>query len=134
MRCVKIKDQNADFGKPRDWDESKFGPCGSLPIRREVIGSGGSARLSMFSNWKPSDAELAVLNAGGCVELECCGVQPAVSVAAVPCADPDEPPMRSTLRVLAGMFMGYAIYTDSAMPKEVFANLKDRFDRMDSAR
>lgn len=134
MRCVKIKDQNADFGKPRDWDDAAFGPCGSLPIRREVIGTGGKAFLSLRSNWKPSDAELAVLNAGGCVELECCGGQPAVSVGAVPCADPDEPPMRSTLRVLAGTFMGHAMYADPAMPKEVFAILKGRFDKMDADR
>lgn len=89
MRPVKVKDQNADFGKPLDWDESVMGPCGSLPLRREVQGSGGHAYASHFSNWKPSADELARLNAGGVVELECCGVQPAVSVAVVPCADPD---------------------------------------------
>jgi hypothetical protein len=84
MRPVPIKDQNADFAKPKDWDESVFGPCGSLPIRREVAGHNGRAYTSHFSNWKPSAEELAVLNAGGVVELECCGFQPACSVSAVP--------------------------------------------------
>ena len=89
MRPVKIKDENADFAKPVDWDESVHGRCGNLSVRREVVGAGASARVSMFSNWRPSSDELMVLNAGGCVEIECCHVQPAMSVAAVPCADPD---------------------------------------------
>lgn len=88
MKPVKIKDANADYAKPADWDEKTMGPCGTLPIRREVEGTPGSgAYLSLKSNWKPTDAELAILNAGGVVELECCGVQPAVSITAVPCAD-----------------------------------------------
>lgn len=90
MKPVHIKDANADYAKPKDWDEATMGPCGSLPIRREVIGTPGSgAYLSMKSNWKPNADELRILNRGGAVELECCGVQPAVSVAAVECADPE---------------------------------------------
>lgn len=90
MRPVHIKDANADFAKPRDWDEATMGPCGSLPIRREVIGTPGTGcYVSHKSNWLPNAEELAILNAGGAVELECCGVQPAVSVAAVECADPE---------------------------------------------
>lgn len=84
MRPVNIKDCNADFAKPPDWDESKLGTCGSLAIRREVIGTPGTgAYISHKSNWKPSQAELAHLNRGGVVELECCGLQPAVSVGVV---------------------------------------------------
>lgn len=90
MRPVNIKDANVEYAKPRDWDDAKFGPCGTLSVRRDVIGTGDSARLSMFSNWKPSANELRVLNAGGCVELECCGVQPAVSIGVVSCADESE--------------------------------------------
>lgn len=90
MRPVKIKDMNADFAKPRDWDEATMGPCGSLPIRREVIGTpGNGAFISHKSNWKPSARELETLNAGGVVELECCGIQPAVSIGVVRCDDPD---------------------------------------------
>lgn len=89
MRPVQIKDANADFAKPKDWNDAAFGPCGSLPIRREAVGVAAAAYMAHYSNWKPSAAELAVLNTGGCVELECCGFQPAVSVGVVPCADPD---------------------------------------------
>lgn len=90
MKPVKIKDANADYAKPPDWDESTMGQCGTLPIRKEVIGTPGSgAYLSLKSNWLPNAEELAILNRGGVVELECCGSQPAVSLAAVDCADPE---------------------------------------------
>lgn len=103
MRCVKVKGQNADFGKPKNWNDAVFGPCGSLPLRREVVGSEGAAYTAHYSNWKPSTAELAALNAGGVVQLECCGVQPAVSVAVVPCADPDADPAPITEKYLRNL-------------------------------
>lgn len=79
------------FGKPRDWDESN-GPCGTLPVRRQVEGTpAGRPFIGLYSNWKPDADELARLNAGGVVELMCCGTQPAVSVSVVPCADPEAP-------------------------------------------
>lgn len=89
MRPVKIKGQNAEFGKPPNWDDAALGPCGALPLRREVVGAGTKAFMSHYSNWKPSPDEVAALQAGGVVELECCSLQPAVSVIVVPCADPD---------------------------------------------
>ena len=76
MEKCYVRDQNADFVKPEGWDESKDGVCGQLPIRREQIGR----RTYHFSNWRPSAQELAILNAGGVVELCCVGVQPPVSV------------------------------------------------------
>ncbi len=104
MRYVQPEGKNADFGKPKDWDDSAFGPCGSLPIRREVVGAGGNAYAALYSNWKPSTAELALLNAGGVVELQCCGVQPAVAVSVVPCADPNESPEPITEQWLRNQF------------------------------
>lgn len=80
------------FGKPRDWDESN-GPCGTLPVRRQVEGvPAGRPFLGLYSNWKPDSDELARLNAGQVVELMCCGTQPAVSISVVPCADPEVEP------------------------------------------
>lgn len=88
MECVKVRDENADFTPPTDWSETNDGHCGRLPIRRE-IGKGGRAYL--YSNWKPNEHELAMLNAGGVVELLCVGVQPPVALGvtmAVPVIEP----------------------------------------------
>lgn len=85
------------FHKPKDWDESANGPCGTLTVRRQVEGAGPTAFLGLYSNWKPSADELVRLNAGHVVELMCCGVQPAVSVGVVPCADPNAPALDKTI-------------------------------------
>lgn len=88
MEKVSVRDQNADFGKPPEWDDSKDGTCGVLPIRREKIGR----RDYLFSNWLPSAEELAHLNRGGVVELCCVGIQPPVSVGVTDRAPVVEPP------------------------------------------
>jgi hypothetical protein len=80
MKCVKIRDQNSDFGKPRNWDDTRDGPCGVLPVRVEQEG----VYNYHYSNWKPDAEELKLLARGGVVELCCVGVQPPVSVAVVP--------------------------------------------------
>ena len=79
MKWVQIRGKNADFGKPRDWDETRDGPCGTLPVRVEQEG----IYNSHYSAWKPDAAELARLNAGGVIELCCVGIQPPVSLAVV---------------------------------------------------
>lgn len=81
MTPTRVRDANADFLPPKDWDKSTDGPCGNLPIRREV-GKGG--KTYHYSNWKPDAHELAILNAGGNVELLCIGGQPPVAVSVVP--------------------------------------------------
>jgi hypothetical protein len=96
MEKVKVRDQNADFGKPVDWDPAKDGNCGNLPIRREQIGR----RQYHFSNWLPNAAELAHLNAGGVVELCCVGVQPPVSVGVCDRAPDDAPSKDRDLEAL----------------------------------
>ena len=80
MRPVKVKGQNADFAKPRSWDDERDGPCGTLPMRVEPEGVYNMHN----SNWKPDAEELRLLNRGGVVELCCVGIQPPVSVAVVP--------------------------------------------------
>lgn len=91
MRPVTVKDETGGWAKPVNWDESALGPCNTLSVRREVIGECAKAYVSHFSNWKPSAEELAMLNDGGVVELQCVSLQPAVAVGVVPCADPAEP-------------------------------------------
>lgn len=80
MKPVEIRGKNADFGKPRDWDETRDGPCGTLPVRVEQFGIYDNHR----SNWKPTVDELKRLNAGGVVELSCIGQQPPVMLTVVP--------------------------------------------------
>ncbi len=80
MRPTAIKDQNADFAKPRNWDEERDGKCMSLPVRVEPVG----LYNYHYSAWKPDAEELAELLAGGVVELCCVGQQPPVSVGVVP--------------------------------------------------
>lgn len=97
------------FGKPKDWDDATHGPCGTLPVRRQVEGvGGGRAYIGLYSNWKPDDKELARLNAGHVVELCCCGIQPAVSVSVVPCADPKAAsPARSITAIFGAVARGW---------------------------
>ena len=79
MKWVAVRGKNADFGKPRDWDENRDGPCGTLPVRVEQEG----IYNAHYSAWKPDAAELARLNEGGVVELCCVGIQPPVSLSVV---------------------------------------------------
>jgi hypothetical protein len=80
MRPTKVRDQNADFAKPLDWDDTRDGQCGNLPIRVEQEG----VYKSHYSAWKPDAEELKLLCRGGVVELCCVGIQPPVSVSVVP--------------------------------------------------
>lgn len=90
MRYVKPAGDILPFAAPPGWDEAANGPCGTLPVIRSVEGvCGKSPYLSFKSNWKPNAEELARLNAGQVVEVECIHVQPALAIGVVPCADPD---------------------------------------------
>lgn len=77
MQFVKVRDENVSYTPPEGWDEAKDGKCGTLSVRRET-GQGG--RLYCYSNWKPDAADLAILNAGGLIELLCVGGQPPVAL------------------------------------------------------
>ncbi|MBO4992402.1 MAG: hypothetical protein J6E42_09645 [Firmicutes bacterium] len=50
--------------------------CGDLPARIEQE----DGHLSVISCWKPSEVDLKILNAGGCVCLNVIGGQPPVAL------------------------------------------------------
>lgn len=69
---------NHVFGAPGGWDQDKL-PCSALPVTLGPTDEGGWAGI--MSYWKPTDEELAVLNAGGLVKLTVLGRQhPVVSL------------------------------------------------------
>lgn len=69
------------LGAPRGWEPSEHGTCGHLAVA-DVQHPAGQA---MLSRWEPTPDELALLNAGGAVELSVVGsVHPPVSLIAVP--------------------------------------------------
>lgn len=53
------------YGAPLNWDEAENGRCGTLHVRRQV----DDGTIWMVSKWEPTPAELALLVAGGGVEL-----------------------------------------------------------------
>lgn len=57
------------YSAPANWNEKDFGPCAVLEVRRQTLGTGLNAVIECYSAWKPSAEELAVLNAGGSVEI-----------------------------------------------------------------
>lgn len=70
------------LGAPSDWDEARHGRCEGLPI---VRGEEEPGLPTMKSYWRPNEADIAVLLAGGAIELCLFGVShPPVWVAAVP--------------------------------------------------
>lgn len=65
------------FNAPQDWNQERDGMCGVLPIRDTMCSDG----RYMVSNWEPTPAELAALNAGAGVQLWIRGsVHPVVSL------------------------------------------------------
>lgn len=55
------------IGKPRDWDESLDGPCGCIYVSDQVDTLTG--QNIMYSIYKPTEADLVALNAGGALRL-----------------------------------------------------------------
>jgi len=55
------------FSAPENWDADKDGKCGTLEVRMQLVGE--SRFVELVSTWKPSAEELAVLNAGGVIEI-----------------------------------------------------------------
>jgi len=71
------------FTPPENWDQEKDGKCGSLFVRCDLIGP--NKIIELCSCWKPTPEELALLNAGGAVEVGLCiPNQPAMRVGVVP--------------------------------------------------
>lgn len=72
MRSVRVSGATNLFGAPKNWDDSKYGPCGGLPVRVNLWPEGSNSATALTqctSAWKPSATELALLNAGGAVEV-----------------------------------------------------------------
>ena len=77
MLVGKINGATRNLGAPRDWDKTKDGPCGGLPIRDEPTTAGHG----MTSAWQPTPEELARLAAGASIHLTVLGtVHPPVSM------------------------------------------------------
>jgi hypothetical protein len=79
MLPLRMQGQTRALGAPSDWDADKSGHCSVLSIvDTEVAG-----HRWMVSRWEPTPDELALLNAGGSVELWICGsAHPVVSLTA----------------------------------------------------
>lgn len=67
MKPVKFEGMNCTYTAP---------DCEDLPARCELEGE----HLSVLSAWKPSEEDLKLLNAGGCVCLSVLGGQPPVAL------------------------------------------------------
>jgi hypothetical protein len=59
-----------NFQAPENWDASTDGPCGDLQVRAETFGE--RQIVELISTWKPTEHELARLNAGGVIEIGLC--------------------------------------------------------------
>ena len=71
---------NAVLGAPKDWNQAEL-PCSALPITRTQV----EGMDAVVSYWKPTAEELAVLAAGGSIELAVLGVtMPPVMLAVDP--------------------------------------------------
>ena len=64
MESIEHPSNNAVLGAPAGWDQSAL-PCDALAVTRDVV----DGVPCVVSFWKPSDAELATLQAGGSVAL-----------------------------------------------------------------
>ena len=67
MKPVKFEGMNCTYTAP---------DCEDLPALQEVEAS----HLTVTSVWQPSEEDLKVLNAGGCICLSVLGGQPPVSL------------------------------------------------------
>lgn len=77
MHIGRIKGATRDLGKPADWNEEEHGPCGSLPVRDEII----SGNHVMVSEWIPTEDELTQLMAGASINLYVYGtIHPPVAI------------------------------------------------------
>lgn len=79
MRPTETRGATHNFTAPENWDADTEGPCGDLQVRAECFGE--REVVELISTWKPTEHELAHLNAGGVVEIGLCVI--------------NQPPMRA---------------------------------------
>jgi len=70
MEAQKIKDSNCTLGAPVNWDTHSNVKCEPLPVRIGILPDNAPV---VESAWKPTETELAALNAGGAVILRIYG-------------------------------------------------------------
>ena len=68
MQKIQHPSNNDVLGAPAGWNQGEL-PCAALPITRAKFGE----MEAVVSYWRPSAADLAVLNAGGSIELSILG-------------------------------------------------------------
>lgn len=80
MNPVKHDSNNVTAAPPKGWDDR--GGVLRLPVLHATRGTISGVPV-FVSWWKPTQEELAMLLAGGSVQLSCIGGQPACNVSAV---------------------------------------------------
>jgi len=82
MKPTITRDATHRFTAPENWKPEDDGECGDLLVRMEVVGP--NKIVECFSTWKPTTSEIAMLNAGGVIEIGLCVAnQPAMQVGVV---------------------------------------------------
>lgn len=77
MNPINFNGADAKFGRPKDWDEERDGPCATLPVMRQPLPGNLVSHISL---WVPTPEERRQLLLGSAVVLSCVGVQPVVAV------------------------------------------------------
>ena len=78
MHIGRITSATRNLGAPADWDPSKDGVCGGLPIRDEPHSPGVNR---MVSAWFPTPDEIALIQNGAAIYLAVIGTaHPPVSL------------------------------------------------------
>jgi len=81
MTPIKHQSNNVFVGPPKSWDDR--GGRLRLPALHVTQGTVSGVKV-MVSYWEPSPDEVAMLLAGGKLQLTCLGGQPACNVSVLP--------------------------------------------------
>lgn len=79
MKPITFEEVNVpEFGKPKDWDESKQGDCHALPAY--VGDCGHPGQTFVITAWMPSEKDMENFKRGQPVFLQCYGGMPPVNL------------------------------------------------------
>lgn len=87
MKPTVTRGATHNFQAPENWVPETDGECGDLQVRAETFGERNI--IELFSTWKPSDEERALIAAGGVIEVGIC--HPTQPVMQVHVVEPVEP-------------------------------------------
>src|ERR1700726_4434129 len=91
MRPSNTRGSPHNFSKPENWDDELQGTCGNLEVRAQLD---AAKAVQLVSTWRPNASDLALLNAGGVIEVGLCQAsQPAMWLQVVPTSEADDPPV-----------------------------------------